>query len=225
MKRLNREECRDTVAEGREMCRLAWKFTWDNRWKMIIVALAAGLVGLKLHSYDAAAYRAFGWDRTVVWFELSRSLREWGRFMDVLFFAFALFGAYLLTDCKRFRRAALACLLAGIVSGITVNVFRAGTGRPRPSTELPDRFHGPTTKYKMQSFPSGHVAASTAGMTALAFAMPSLAVVALGSSASLAWSSVYTHAHHPTDIFFGLLLGLSIGVPFGAAARIMERRE
>ena len=69
------------------------------------------------------------------------------------------------TNRIRWRKLGLALLMGCLVSGLILNIFRVGTGRPRPyyqheHPEVADKFYGPQPwKGYMQSFPSGHACA------------------------------------------------------------------
>ncbi len=146
-------------------------------------------------------------------------LRWWGRGHDTIFFVLLLLLWSALRRDGRWARYARACALAMIVAGIAINVVRVGSGRPRPRANLPDRWRGPTLIYAHQSFPSGHTSASFASAACMVMAAPPLGVAALASAAGVGWSSIYSRAHHLSDVVAGVGAGSLIGAAFGLAAR------
>jgi membrane-associated phospholipid phosphatase len=113
---------------------------------------------------------------------------------------------------RRFREAAfLACALL-----IEVAVFLSVAfvvARPRP--EVVRLNSSPPTS----SFPSGHTAAATVLFVGIALVVISSTrssavkvlsvVVAFALALSVGYSRVYRGLHHPTDVFFGIALGLA----------------
>ncbi|MBN1960779.1 MAG: phosphatase PAP2 family protein [Deltaproteobacteria bacterium] len=119
----------------------------------------------------------------------------------------------------RLRRVALASILAASLSGLTVNLARGVIGRPRPMAKMPDGLYGPSLKFKMQSLPSGHSATAFASATTLLVTIPILGMPAVAAAFAVAWSRLYLHHHHPTDVFLGGIVGILIGLFFAIAAR------
>jgi membrane-associated phospholipid phosphatase len=130
---------------------------------------------------------------------------------------------------KQLRRLALACLMATLMAGFIVIIFRAGLGRPRPKAELADGFYGPHLRDSdYQSFPSGHAGTSFGtGGTFLA-AVPWVGVPATLYAGGVAWSRMQDRRHHPVDVTVGAVIGLTCGLSFGSAvpgARIRLKRR
>lgn len=149
----------------------------------------------------------------------SKVVRVWGAFIDVP--VFSLLVLLLGWGLRRLdiRRAALACLLGGLLAGLIANVGRFTVGRPRPKLEMPDGIYGLSFNYDRQSFPSGHTAAATGGAVALALAWPPAGAIPLISAAAVGWSSWYNRAHYVSDVAVGAGLGLVFGGAVGLACR------
>ena len=117
------------------------------------------------------------------------------------------------------RRAGLACLLAALMAGVTINCFRPTMGRPRPYTEIPDGLYGPSLSTKYHAFMSGHTAASFAAATALTLAAPAVGIPVIGGAAVVGWSRIQLRQHNPSDVLVGGAAGILWGWCFGRAVR------
>jgi membrane-associated phospholipid phosphatase len=190
-------------------------------------ALAAGGVALAVVlclPFDPLASRWIDDRASEPLIELAKGIRVWGDFIDTVVISCSVFLLGGLLRNRRMQLAAIACFTAAVVAGLSANVVRFSSGRPRPNAELPDRLHGPTFNYRLQSFPSGHCSTSTGGAVALAVAFPPLAAPVLANSAALAWASFYTRRHYVTDVLVGIAWGSSVGLLYGCAARRLSRR-
>ena len=130
----------------------------------------------------------------------------------------------------RWRKLGIACLIATLMAGLIVDVFRATTGRPRPYVKEPDKFHWLSTKSAYQSFPSGHTGVASATAAVLAVAVPQLTIPCAVFAGSVAWSRLQVNAHHPIDVTVSLVIGIVCGLSFGssvpgAAIRLRRRRR
>lgn len=70
------------------------------------------------------------------------------------------------------------------------------------------------------SFPSGHAASSFAAASALFFRKSRLFVPAAVLAFLIAFSRLYVYVHFPTDVLFGMLVGLAAG----AAVCLIDRK-
>ncbi len=61
------------------------------------------------------------------------------------------------------------------------------------------------------SFPSGHSAASFEGATVLMLYDKKLGIPAMILAALIAFSRLYLYVHYPTDVIFGILIGVGAG--------------
>lgn len=108
---------------------------------------------------------------------------------------------------ERFRRTWMALLVAGILGGVLVNVLRPTLARARPHTENGGQFTYLSMNSRYHGFPSGHVASTTATLSALAFLHPPLAIPAWAGSLAVGWSRMQVNRHFLSDVLAGLLLG------------------
>lgn len=141
--------------------------------------------------------------------------------------AVVLFGCGLLFGAPRWRQMAWACLLALLVSGIMVNLFRPTLGRARPNAG-PGDFHGPTLNSRYFGFPSGHATSAFAPAAAIAAASPVVGVPCLVFAGAVGWSRMQVNRHRPLDVMTGAALGTLIGLCFGSGvegARFRLRKK
>lgn len=131
----------------------------------------------------------------------------------------------LLGGGSRWRSAAVACLLAGIVGGLAVNVLRPTFGRARPHAAIAPGLHWFETEADHQSLPSGHATSNMASASAVLMVVPAVGVPAVVAAVAIGWSRLQLDRHYPTDVALGLLLGASIGVPIGVATAATAGRS
>ena len=136
----------------------------------------------------------------------------------------------------RWRKLGLALLMACLVSGLILNIFRMGTGRPRPyyqqdHPEVVDTFHGPQPgKGYMQSYPSGHACTSaTTGSTFAGFS-PVFILPGATYAVAVSWSRMQLNRHHPIDVTVGATIGIVCGLCFastvpGTWIKLRRRRK
>lgn len=130
----------------------------------------------------------------------------------------------------RWRRAAVASLLAMMVAGLACNILRPTLGRPRPSAqekhEIADRLYPgrglPWNEgHRFQSLPSAHTATAFGTAVPILIACPPLGVPVTLAAGAMGWARMVQNQHHPSDI----LGGACLGIVFGAAAGLWARRE
>lgn len=117
---------------------------------------------------------------------------------------------------RRWQRIVLMMILASILGGLSADVVRAATGRPRPSTHVPDGWYGPHLDYKYNAFPSGHTAASTAFFGVLLFVEWPIGALALLVPMAVGVARLVVGAHHFSDVVASVMVGI-------AAAYLAER--
>ena len=148
-----------------------------------------------------------------------------GRFENstlMLAAAFASLG--LVTRVRRWRDVAVACLLAGILAGITVNVLRPTFGRARPHAVQHARgLHWFEIDSELHSLPSGHAMTNAATAFAIVPLVPVAVVPAIAWTAATAWSRLRLNRHYPSDVLWGSVLGAVIGLAVGAGVRDRRR--
>jgi membrane-associated phospholipid phosphatase len=107
-------------------------------------------------------------------------------------------------------QASRACLVAGLLSGVTATILRPAIGRARPFTEEVASFHPLSLRHKYQSYPSGHVLTSGSSLLAVASKIPVLMPVAVGTTALIAWSRMALNKHYPSDVMSSMVLSVLI---------------
>ncbi len=112
----------------------------------------------------------------------------------------------------RFIRAGWQSLIAHGIAGLIIQIIKILLGRPRPQFMHQDHWLiGPTLQGGMNTFPSGHSAASFAVAAVLARHFPKGAWVWYGMAAFVAISRIMKGAHFPSDALAGSLIGFLVG--------------
>ena len=124
----------------------------------------------------------------------------------------------LLTKRTRFRRAGLESLIAHAAAALTTQALKHLIGRPRPRMTHGGGFQfGPSWDAGLDSFPSGHAAASFAVAAVLARRFPRAGWFLYGVASFVALSRVMRGSHFPTDVLAGVGL-------FGVMAYLVAQR-
>lgn len=123
-----------------------------------------------------------------------------------------------------FRQAGLDGLLAHGAVALIVQMLKHLIGRPRPRMTHGGGFQlGPSLGSGLDSFPSGHAAASFAVASVLARHFPRAAWLFYGAAAVVVVSRVARGSHFPTDVMTGLCLGVLVGALFSNPLRAWRR--
>ena len=109
---------------------------------------------------------------------------------------------------KKWTRVFLSMLLAMAIAGIAGDVIKRTVPRARPSVKSELRWGGPRFSTKYHSFPSGHVAASTAFFVVLIFARRRIGLTCLPIPILIGFSRMYIAAHYLSDVVCGAVLGI-----------------
>ena len=139
----------------------------------------------------------------------------YGDFLGYNFFLFV----GLLVGCWWFRsvkliRLAVATLICATLAGLTANVLRVTTGRPRPSVKVEDGFYGPSLKSKFQAFPSAHTATATgAAFPLLQSSHPRVGVPTTLLALAVGWSRLQLDRHHLSDVLFSTMIAFVYSWP------------
>jgi membrane-associated phospholipid phosphatase len=108
-------------------------------------------------------------------------------------------------------RSALTVAAAGIAAFITVRLCWVIWDRPRPEETLG---LAPANEHSFDhhsTFPSGHVAVTTALVAAISALFPALRIPLWGYVGLIAVTRVSFGAHYPSDVILSLLLGYAFG--------------
>lgn len=211
---------REMGVETRELTVAAFRLMRERRGWILLCALAVAAVSAVTFPRDLHVHHWLTDQRIESVRLFAQYVSKWGDYTTgTLILAGALWLAGAAFHRRSWRTAALACLLAASCAGLLIAPTRALTGRPRPNTDLPDGFTGPSLSKKYTSFPSGHAGTSFATATALAIAAPGIGVPALAGAALVGGSRMYVREHYLTDVIVGASIGTFFGVMFGIVAR------
>ena len=109
---------------------------------------------------------------------------------------------------KKWTRIFLSMLVAMAIAGIAADVIKRAIPRARPSVKSELRWGGPRFSTKYHSFPSGHVAASTAFFVVLIFARRRIGLACLPIPILIGFSRMYIGAHYLSDVVCAAVLGI-----------------
>ncbi len=111
---------------------------------------------------------------------------------------------------EEWTRIFLAMLLAMMLAGVVGTVIKRTVPRARPSVHTDIRWGGPrfSSKYEYQSFPSGHVGASTAFFGVLLIARRRVGLACLPIPILIGFSRMYIGAHYLSDVVCAAVLGM-----------------
>jgi membrane-associated phospholipid phosphatase len=111
---------------------------------------------------------------------------------------------------EEWTRIFLAMLLAMLLAGVSGTVIKGAVPRARPSVHTDTRWGGPrfSSKYEYQSFPSGHVGASTAFFGVLLIARRRIGFACLAIPVLIGFSRMYIGAHYLSDVVCAAVLGI-----------------
>ena len=110
---------------------------------------------------------------------------------------------------EEWTRIFLAMLLAMMLAGVAGTVIKRTVPRARPSVHTEIRWGRPrfSSKYEYQSFPSGHVGASTAFFGVLLIARRRVGLACLPIPILIGLSRMYIGAHYLSDVVCAAVLG------------------
>ncbi len=198
----------------------AFKIMRTHMVKLGAFAFTLVLFVVCVSNYDAKLYDFMKEQRNPAVKQIARDLSYCGELQrGPTILAVGLWGVGFVCRRKRWRMAAVACLLAALLAGITVDVARVGAGRPRPRAEMQDGFYGVKWADKFHGFVSAHTATSFGMATAVTVALPAIGILTLPLATFVAWSRMTLGSHYLSDCLLGAGIGLLFGVPFGLAAR------
>jgi membrane-associated phospholipid phosphatase len=108
---------------------------------------------------------------------------------------------------EEWTRIFLAMLLAMMLAGVAGTVIKRTVPRARPSVHTDIGWVGPRSSWKYQSFPSGHVGASTAFFGVLLIARRRVGIACLPIPILIGFSRMYIGAHYLSDVVCAAVLG------------------
>jgi membrane-associated phospholipid phosphatase len=204
----------------------AFRVLADFRKLMVSAIVLAGLTLFGLSFWDVPLMEYFSSNQTAEMARFAQHVSFWGDIHTGWLIIAGLLGlAGFVFRQRRWRQAALACMLASALAGLATYPLKAGLGRSRPCAPVEPGLYGPAINYDLNSFPSGHAATAFGWGSALAVALPLLGLPALVLAGGSAWSRLYLLRHWPTDMLAGGFLGFLAGVPLGWAVRRRKASE
>jgi undecaprenyl-diphosphatase len=112
----------------------------------------------------------------------------------------------------RIIRAGWQCFFAWGIAGLIIRIIKILFGRPRPRFMHQDQWQiGPSLQGGLDTFPSGHSAASFAVAAVLARHFPKGAWFWYGAAGFVAISRIMRGSHFPSDALAGSLIGFLVG--------------
>lgn len=149
---------------------------------------------------------------------LITTLGNGGAFWIVLAVALLIF--------KKTRKVGLCCALALIFDLLVVNIcIKPLVGRVRPYAVL-EQIQILVSQPGDHSFPSGHSAGSFACAWAFfrMYRNKKWGIAAVALAALIALSRLYVGVHYPTDVIFGVIIGVAVAEAGVCAGRAVWRR-
>ena len=120
--------------------------------------------------------------------------------------------AFIFISIKKYRLIGISMIIALILSVLIGNVIlKPLIARIRPfevNTAI-ELLIGPPSDY---SFPSGHTLSSFAVATTIFCINKRFGIIAVIMACLIAFSRLYLYVHYPSDVFGGLIIGVSIGL-------------
>lgn len=113
---------------------------------------------------------------------------------------------------KKYRRTGII-LLVGLLAGLLIGnvIIKNLVERPRPCWINQDVVMLVPVP-RDYSFPSGHTLSSTIGATVLTKSNRKFGLIAIPLAVLIALSRLYLYVHFPSDVLFGAVLGIVIGL-------------
>ena len=213
--------------ESRREQTISRKALWRVLGSVFVIGLTVGCFYIDSHVAlfvrNHKTVESIGWAAWVA---------RWGDFGGVAAGASVLWVAAYFFRLRGLAYWIQVMAVSAVLSGVSANVIRGISGRTRPNAGLVEGWHGPSAaltlsrdSHRFHAFPSAHTAV-VAG-----FLSPVLVVamrrrrarwVALGGGAVvgigvMAVSRVWTGAHHLSDVWAAMVLGVGWGVYFSQA--------
>lgn len=165
------------------------------------------------------AYQGKDWKKSADAKFQSR-VRKYGDWPPLMAGCLVVVGLARLMNRRRLARVVVAAMLASTLAGLIANASRLTTGRTRPkeSPKIEAGWYGPWHDGKLligrpayNSFPSGHTATAFGLAAVVVFASPAVGVLAVVGAGLVAWASIATGNHHPSDVTVSVILAFFVG--------------
>ena len=173
---------------------------------LIGIAIAATAIAVSFHFDDSV--------RDFMMQHQNPAVRNFMRYVSLLgdwplhaAVGLALLGLAWRRGSEEWTQIFLAMLLAMMLAGVAGTVIKRTVPRARPSVQTDIRWGGLGFSSKYQSFPSGHVGASTAFFGVLLMARRRVGLACLLIPILIGLSRMYIGAHYLSDIVCAAVLG------------------
>jgi membrane-associated phospholipid phosphatase len=176
-------------------------------WWVIAVAAAVLAIGLGFH-FDAAVGQFIGEHHSRGLWSFAENVSKFGDWPAHFIIGALLAAGGYWTGSKRWTRIFLAMLIALALAGVAARGLKIAAARARPSVKIEELVGRSHFSAKYHSFPSGHVAASTAFFAVLVFASWRIGLATLAIPLLIAWSRIYGGAHYLSDVVCAAVLGI-----------------
>lgn len=119
--------------------------------------------------------------------------------------------ALILFGRDKVKTAGIEALFTLTTSSILVTYLKKKFTRPRPYWVIKD-VNSFNINLKDYSFPSGHTTAAFSLATILSLNFPSFLLAFIAIALIVGLSRIYLAVHFPTDVFIGIIIGISFGI-------------
>jgi membrane-associated phospholipid phosphatase len=171
------------------------------------ILIAAVLIGTAFHFDDIVKdFVAYHQSRVVHHF--AKSVSYFGDWPTHFALGLILAGIAWWRASKKWTRIFLSMLIALALAGVVGRGIKIATARARPSVKTEAVLHWSRFSSKYHSFPSGHVAASTAFFGVLFLATWRIGLACMPIPILIGLSRLYIAAHYLSDVVCAAVLGI-----------------
>lgn len=182
---------------------------------LIITFLGLSQFDLPIVRYVRSVTIHLPWNQlTVPWMAFTSDTGDWvGEGTHLVAASVGLLAVGWFFSQAAVKSAGVQTLLAHGLAALVVNGLKHLIGRPRPKFAHSGEWQlAPSWASGLDSFPSGHSAATFAVATVLAKRFPVVGPLCLGIAAFVALSRILRGSHFPTDVLGGAVMGVICGV-------------
>jgi undecaprenyl-diphosphatase len=170
------------------------------------IAIAAVAVGSSFY-FDDAVWNFIQQHQNRGLYNFMRNVSRFGDWWSHALAGLILLAIAWIRGSRKWSRVFLAMLIALALAGVAGTVMKRTVPRPRPSVHTEIRWGGPHFSTKYHSFPSGHVAASTAFFGVLLIARRRVGLACLPIPVLIGFSRMYIGAHYLSDVVCAAVVG------------------
>ena len=182
---------------------------------MIGIAIAAIAIGAGFY-FDTTVWAFIREHQNRGLYDFMRNVSRFGDWPSHVALGLALLGIAWVRGSKKWARIFLSMLIAMALAGVAGHVIKRTIPRARPSVKSELHWGGPRFSTKYHSFPSGHVAASTAFFSVLLIARRRVGLACLPIPMLIGLSRMYIGAHYLSDVICAAVLGLLCALVVGS---------